>query len=243
MPIRVNNMSKTYKQGLKNHQKAVDNLSLAVKEGEIFGFLGPNGAGKSTVIKVLMHFLRPSTGTAQINGQPAGDPRARRFVGYLPENPYFYDHLTAEEILTFGGRAAQMNRKDIDCRIDELLERLKLSHAKKERLRSYSKGMVQRTGLGLALIHSPKICILDEPMSGLDPLGRRLVTDLIEEMRHNRQTVFFSSHILSDIERLCDRVGILNHGRLLYCGRMEEFVPNPGGLEQSFIQLIEKDGA
>jgi ABC-2 type transport system ATP-binding protein len=143
--------------------------------------------------------------------------------------------------LTFGGRAAYMDKKTIKYRIDELLERLKLSHAKKERLRSYSKGMVQRTGLGLALIHKPRICILDEPMSGLDPIGRRLVTELIEEMRDNGQTVFFSSHILSDIERLCDRVGILNHGRLLYCGGMKEFIPSHGGLEQSFIELIKKD--
>lgn len=241
MPIRIDNMTKTYKKGRKKYKTAVDNLSLAVQEGEVFGFLGPNGAGKSTVIKVLMNFIRPSSGMAEINGEPASDPHVRRFIGYLPENPYFYDHLTAEEILTFGGRAAQMSRKDIQHRIDHLLDRLKLSHAKKERLRSYSKGMVQRTGLGLALIHSPKICILDEPMSGLDPLGRRLVIDLIKEMRHHGQTVFFSSHILSDIERLCDRVGILNHGRLLYCGNMNDFVPEPGGLEQSFIELIEKD--
>jgi ABC-2 type transport system ATP-binding protein len=241
MPIRVVDISKTYKKGRKKYKLAVDNLNLAVQEGEVFGFLGPNGAGKSTVIKILMNFIRPSTGSAQINGAPASDPAVRRFIGYLPENPYFYDHLTAEEILTFGGLAAQMDRKDIQYRIDGLLERLKLSHAKKERLRSYSKGMVQRTGLGLALIHNPKICILDEPMSGLDPIGRRLVADLIAEMRQNGQTVFFSSHILSDIERLCDRVGILNHGRLLYCGSMNDFVPNSGGLEQSFIQLIEKD--
>jgi ABC-2 type transport system ATP-binding protein len=241
MPIRVVDMSKTYKKGRKKLKLAVDNLSLAVQDGEVFGFLGPNGAGKSTVIKILMNFIRPSTGSAQINGEPASDPAVRRFIGYLPENPYFYDHLTAEEILTFGGLSAQMDRKDIKYRIDELLERLKLSHAKKERLRSYSKGMVQRTGLGLALIHNPKICILDEPMSGLDPIGRHLVADLIAEMRQNGQTVFFSSHILSDIERLCDRVGILNHGRLLYCGSMNDFVPKSGGLEQSFIQLIEKD--
>lgn len=241
MPILAANLSKTYKKGRRKFKKAVDGLDLEVNDGEVFGFLGPNGAGKSTVIKILMNFIRPSTGTALINGKPASDPRVRRFVGYLPENPYFYDHLTAEEIWTFGGRAARMGQKDIKYRIDELLERLKLSHAKKERLRSYSKGMVQRAGLGLALVHNPKICILDEPMSGLDPLGRRLVTDLIEEMRHNGQTVFFSSHILSDIERLCDRVGILNHGRLLYCGGMAPLVPQSGGLEGAFIKLIEED--
>lgn len=241
MPIRIAQISKIYKKGRKKKKLAVDNLSLEVREGEVFGFLGPNGAGKSTVIKILMNFIRPSKGYARINGHPASDPQVRRFIGYLPENPYFYEHLTAEEILIFGGKAARMEHQDIVARIDVLLERLKLSHVRKDRLRSYSKGMVQRTGLGLALIHNPKICILDEPMSGLDPLGRRLVADLIEEMRHNGQTVFFSSHILSDIERLCDRVGILNRGRLLYCGSIKEFVQNPGGLEQSFINLIEND--
>jgi ABC-2 type transport system ATP-binding protein len=243
MTIRISNLSKRYKKRINASKLAVEHLTLEIRDGEVFGFLGPNGAGKSTVIKILMNFIRPSTGTATIDGHAVSDPQVRRFIGYLPENPYFYDHLTAEEILTFGGRAAQMSDRDIQYRIDELLERLKLSHAKKERLRSYSKGMVQRTGLGLALIHKPKICILDEPMSGLDPLGRRLVADLIEEMRLNGQTVFFSSHILSDIERLCDRVGVLNSGRLLYCGEMDDFVPHPGGLEQAFIQLIEKDEA
>lgn len=241
MTIQISNLSKHFKKGLNSTVFAVKDLTLNIQEGEVFGFLGPNGAGKSTVIKILMSFIRPSTGTAKINGQVVSDPKVRRFVGYLPENPYFYDHLTAEEILTFGGKAAQMAKKKIEYRIDELLERLKLAHAKKERLRSYSKGMVQRTGLALALIHSPKICILDEPMSGLDPLGRRLVTDLIMEMRSNGQTVFFSSHILSDIERLCDRAGVLSRGKLLFCGRMSELAGEPGGLEQSFIQLVEQD--
>jgi ABC-2 type transport system ATP-binding protein len=241
MMIQILNLYKRYKKRLNTTKFALEDLTLGIKSGEVFGFLGPNGAGKSTLIKILMNFIRPTAGSAQIDGHVVSDHRVRCNVGYLPENPYFYDHLTAEEILTFGGKAAKMGQKDIRYRIDHLLERLKLSHAKKERIRSYSKGMVQRTGLGLALIHNPKLCILDEPMSGLDPIGRRLVADLIEEMRYNGQTVFFSSHILSDIERLCDRVGILNHGRLLYCGGMKEFVIYPEGLEQSFIKLIEKD--
>lgn len=219
----------------------MDNLTLQIQSGEVFGFLGPNGAGKSTVIKILMHFIRPSAGTALIKDIPVEDPLARRSIGYLPENPYFYDHLTAEEILMFGGRAARMEKDLIRERIDQLLLRLKLYHVKRQRLRTYSKGMMQRIGLALALIHDPEVCILDEPMSGLDPLGRRLVADLILDMRREGKTVFFSSHILSDVEKLCDRVGILNRGRLLYCGTVEDLLAETEGLERAFIKMIEKD--
>jgi len=241
MLIRIADLSKMYKKGLKNRKPAVSHLSLEVRKGEIFGFLGPNGAGKSTVIKILMNFIRPTSGSAFIDSLPVDDPLARRAVGYLPENPFFYDHLTAEEILSFGGQAARMSKAHTGERIDALLAQLKLSRVKKQALRTYSKGMVQRIGLALALVHNPRICILDEPMSGLDPLGRRLVADLILEMRQNGQTVFFSSHILSDIEKLCDRVGILNRGRLLYCGSVDALLDEAGGLEQAFIQRIEKD--
>lgn len=241
MIIEIENLTKQYRKGLRTGKPAVEDLSLQIKEGEVFGFLGPNGAGKSTVIKILMNFINPSSGSAMIKGRPVSNPGTRRAVGYLPENPYFYDHLTAEEILIFGGRAANMQHKEIAQGIDELLERLKLSHAKKQRLRTYSKGMVQRTGLALALIHNPKICVLDEPMSGLDPLGRRLVADLIKDMQANGQTVFFSSHILSDIEKVCDRVGILNRGRLIYCGGLQDLCANNGGLEAAFVELIEMD--
>ncbi len=241
MSIKIENLTKWYRKGLRTRKPAVDDLTLQIKNGEVFGFLGPNGAGKSTVIKILLDFIRATSGTAVINGQPVSDPSVRRKVGYLPENPFFYDHLTAEEILTFGGKAAHMDQKRIVERIDELLERLKLSHVKKQRLRTFSKGMVQRTGLALALIHDPQTCILDEPMSGLDPLGRKLVTDLIIGMQKNGQTVFFSSHILSDIERVCDRVGILNRGRLLYCGDIKDLQSANKGLEEIFVQLIEKD--
>jgi ABC-2 type transport system ATP-binding protein len=241
MTIEISQLTKIYRNALRNAKPAVDALDLKVEKGEVFGFLGPNGAGKSTVIKILMDFIRPSSGTAKINGIPAGDPDGRRAVGYLPENPFFYDHLTAQEVLSFGGKANRMEKQLISQRTDELLERLKLSHANKQRLRTYSKGMVQRTGLALALIHNPEICILDEPMSGLDPLGRRLVADLIVDMRNNGQTVFFSSHILSDIERVCDRVGILNRGRLLFSGNLKKNLSENEGLEDFFVRLIEKD--
>lgn len=241
MTIQINNLTKTYRKGFQTGKPAVDSLTLSVQEGEVFGILGPNGAGKSTVIKILMNFIRPSDGTVEMNGYSVSEPQARRSVGYLPENPLFYDHLTAEEIMQFGGRAARMKEIEIRNRMESLFGLFKLSHVKRQRLRTYSKGMVQRTGLALALIHDPKICILDEPMSGLDAFGRRLVTDLIEEMRHNGRTVFLASHSLRNIESVCDRVGVLNHGRLLFCGGTKEFVAGSGALEQSFIQLIEKD--
>ncbi|KJS28484.1 MAG: hypothetical protein VR64_24175 [Desulfatitalea sp. BRH_c12] len=241
MLIRVENLSKTYKKGIKNRNPAVDKLNLQIENGEVFGFLGPNGAGKSTVIKILMNFIRPSSGSVFIDSLPVDDPLTRVAIGYLPENPFFYDHLTAQEILSFGGHAARMKKVNIPDRIERLLSQLKLSQVKNQPLRTYSKGMVQRIGLALALVHNPKILILDEPMSGLDPLGRRLVADLILDMRRNGQTVFFSSHILSDIEKLCDRVGIINRGRLLYCGPVGEIVNEAGGLEQAFIQRIEND--
>jgi ABC-2 type transport system ATP-binding protein len=240
MTIQITELSKYYRKN-GTGKPAVDGLNLRITNGEVFGFLGPNGAGKSTVIKILMNFIRPSDGTATINNIPVGNPHARRNVGYLPENPYFYDHLTAEEILRFGGLAAEMGEWLVRKRIDELLDRLKLSHVKRQRIRTYSKGMVQRIGLALALIHDPEVCILDEPMSGLDPLGRRLVSDLILDMSRDGKTVFFSSHILSDIEKLCDRVGILNRGRLIYSGTVDELFSNGGGLEQSFIRYVEKD--
>ncbi len=241
MTIEIAKLTKRYKKSPKSQILAVEDLTLNIQRGEVFGFLGPNGAGKSTVIKILMNFIQATSGSAAIKGHPVNDPRARQDIGYLPENPFFYDHLTAEEILTFGGSAAGMHKKEIAERIDLLLERLKLSHVKRQRLRTYSKGMVQRTGLALALIHNPEICILDEPMSGLDPLGRRLVAELIMDLRRNGQTVFFSSHILSDIEKLCDRVGIMNRGRLLYCGGLKELMPEHGGLEQAFVQMVEQD--
>ena len=239
MPIRIANLSKHYKKGLKVKKLAVDNLNLEIKKGEVFGFLGPNGAGKSTVIKILLDFIRPDSGAVTIKELPVNEPMARKYIGYLPENPFFYDHLTAEETLKFGGKAAGMKQGTLKDRIDQLLTRLKLSHVKKQPIRTYSKGMVQRIGLALALIHDPEICILDEPMSGLDPLGRRLVADLILDMRKMGKTVFFSSHILSDIESLCDRIGILNEGKLLFCGHLKDFVEESKGLEEAFIKLVE----
>lgn len=235
------NLIKTYKKNGVKATRAIDGLTLTINKGEAFGFLGPNGAGKSTVIKILMNFIRCDSGTLTINGETTEKPSARRCVGYLPEQPIFYDHLTAEEVLRFGGIVSGVSPEILNDRIDILLDRLLLTHAKKKTIRTYSKGMTQRTGLALAMVHDPDICILDEPMSGLDPMGRKLVADFILDMRTAGKTVFFSSHILSDVERLCDRVGVLNKGRLLFCGPIDEFKNLTGDIERSFVSMIEND--
>lgn len=238
--IKFCEVSKSFKKS-SMRQRALDALSLTVKEGEVFGFLGPNGAGKSTAIKILMHFIRADKGEILIKGIPIERPQVRQLIGYLPENPCFYDHLTAAELLKFVGATSGMTHGDIDERTDALLTDLKLAHVKHQPIRTYSKGMTQRIGLAMAMLHDPDIYILDEPMSGLDPLGRRLVADMIQAIRKSGKTIFFSSHILSDIERLCDRVGILNQGRLLYCGPMAGFTTGKENLEAAFVALIEQD--
>src|SRR3989304_9487859 len=200
--------------------KAVEDLSLDIHKGEVFGFLGPNGAGKSTTIKVLINLIYPDNGTCSINGKDVRERETRRHVGYLPENPFFYDYLTAEELLWFGGKASGMSSAAIKERTDQLLTKVNLQAARKRHLRTYSKGMVQRAGLALALVHDPEVVVLDEPMSGLDPIGRKLVGDLILELKSQGKTVFFSSHILADVERLCDRAGIIVGGKLRLVGKL-----------------------
>lgn len=236
--IVFNKITKKFRTGIRP-KTALKRFTLTVEPGEVFGFLGPNGAGKSTAIKLLLNFIRPDAGQLTIKGRPVQEPEVRRSIGYLSENPYFYDHLTAAELLRFGGRASGSDRATINKRTNELLTRLNLVNVKHQPVRTYSKGMTQRIGLALALIHDPEILILDEPMSGLDPLGRRLVADLILELHKAGKTVFFSSHIMSDIEQLCDRIGIIHKGALLFSGPLQEFVGKQGGLEKAFIDLID----
>jgi ABC-2 type transport system ATP-binding protein len=199
-------------------------LSLTVQPGEIYGFLGPNGAGKTTTLKILMGLMRPTSGKIEVLGQPAGDVAVRRRIGFLPESPYFYDYLTAEEFLSFYGYLAGLRRAEVVSRVSHLLDIVGLSEARTRQLRKFSKGMLQRVGLAQALIHDPELVILDEPMSGLDPLGRKQVRDLILGLRDQGKTVFFSSHIIPDVEMICDRVGIIVKGRLLAMGRIDELV-------------------
>ena len=221
---------------------ALKSLTLDVEEGEVFGFLGPNGAGKSTTIKLLLNLIRPTSGTLSIMGKDVSDKSARKLVGFLPENPYFYDHLSAKELLWFGGKSCGLDRTTIKERTEKLMEELELTHAMKRPLRSYSKGMVQRAGLALALIHDPKLLILDEPMSGLDPMGRRKVFDLILRLKDQGKTVFFSSHILHDIERLCDRAAIMINGELSRLLDVNKELGETDTLESVFMEEVNKSG-
>jgi len=222
-----------------NKVVALDDFSLQIEQGEVFGFLGPNGAGKSTALKMLLNFIYPDAGAVSLLGISVSDRQARALVGYLPENPYFYDYLTAEEILWFGGKASGLSKNKIHERSEMLLRRMGLLSASKRPLRSYSKGMVQRAGLALALIHDPDVVVLDEPMSGLDPIGRKLVGDLILELKSQGKTVFFSSHILTDVERFCDRAGIIVGGRLRLVGGLAELLSGEGTLEDIFMREVK----
>ncbi len=227
--IVIEGLTKTFRANWPGQPPAqvLNELSLSVKQGEIFGFLGPNGAGKTTTIKVLLGLITPSGGKAEVLGRPAGDVQARRRIGFLPEGPYFYDYLTAEEFLHFYGHLSGLLRVELGNRVTQLLELLGLTDARHRQLRKFSKGMLQRVGLAQALIHDPDLVILDEPMSGLDPIGRKQVRDVILGLRDKGKTVFFSSHILPDVEMICDRVGIVMKGKILATGRVEEIV-NPG---------------
>ena len=208
----------------KRRYRALDRLTLSVDAGEVFGFLGPNGAGKTTTLKLLMQLLFPTSGRAELLGRPVGDLGAKRRIGYLPEQPYFYDYLTAEELLSyhaglFGFRAADRRR-----RVAQLLDELGIEGERRLQLRKFSKGMLQRVGIAQALLNDPELVIFDEPMSGLDPLGRHEVRALILRLRDRGCTVFFSSHVLSDAEALCSRVAILAKGRLVTAGRLTDIL-------------------
>ncbi|MFC1779348.1 ABC transporter ATP-binding protein [Thermodesulfobacteriota bacterium] len=240
--IQIKKISKTYDPGLfKKKVKAVTDLSLTVQEGEVLGLIGPNGAGKSTTIRLVLGLSRPDRGTILFRGKPLSGIEVQRQVGYLPENPYLYDHLTLEELLTFGGRVSGLSRDTIRQRQDDLLSRLVLQGSRKRALRTFSKGMLQRAGLCFALLHDPDVVILDEPMSGLDPIGRKMVFDLVTEMKEQGKTIFFCSHILSDVERLCDRIGLLVGGRLVKVFEKREFVADAGRPVHLVVEGLSRD--
>lgn len=242
--IFLNDVTKSYRVG-RQRNIIVHNLTLAVEAGEVFGFLGPNGAGKSTVIKLLLNFIRPDHGRLFIQGRNVRDELFQSKVGYLPETPYFYEHLTGEEMLYFAGSASGITKKRIQLKIKQMLERLRLRHAAKQKIRTYSKGMKQRLGLACTIIHDPDVLILDEPMSGLDPLGRKLVADVMQDVHSKGKTIFFSSHILSDVENLCNRISILNKGKLLFCDTIEALKSTNemrnDSIESAFVSIIEQD--
>jgi ABC-2 type transport system ATP-binding protein len=222
--IEIFGLEKTYMVGFwrKRSKRALHPLHLTVEDGEVFGFLGPNGAGKTTTLKLLLGLVFPTAGTARILGKEWTDPEVKAQIGFLPEQPYFYDYLTAHELLDYYGQLSGVASKGRKQRIDEVLSRVGLTDVKGVQLRKFSKGMLQRVGIAQAILHDPKLLFLDEPMSGLDPLGRREVRDLMEQLRQEGKTIFFSTHILPDAESLCDRVAIIHQGELRSVGAVED---------------------
>jgi ABC-2 type transport system ATP-binding protein len=235
--LAVEGLSKSFRAGfwLNRVVSPLRGCTLEVFVGETFGLLGPNGAGKTTLLKVLLGIVRPSAGKATLLGHPLGDAAVRARLGYLPENPYFYEYLTGEETLRFVGKLFGLSEDVLARRIPGLLERVGLSReAARCPLRKYSKGMLQRIGLAQALINDPQLVFLDEPMSGLDPTGRRLIRETILQLRAEGKTVFFNSHILADVEVLCDRIGLLVQGQLVSCGTLEALL----GSEQTYRAAV-----
>ena len=229
--IEILGLSKTYSVGFwrKRRKHALRPLQLGVEEGEIFGFLGPNGAGKTTTLKLLMGLISPTSGSARILGKLWTDPLVKAQIGFLPEHPYFYDYLTARELLEYYAELSGVPAKERRNRIDAMLARVGLPDVGGVQLRKFSKGMLQRVGIAQAILHDPKVVFLDEPMSGLDPMGRREVRDLIEQLKKEGKTVFFSTHILSDAEALCDRVAIIHFGELRGVGAVADLTSGVHG--------------
>ena len=235
--IEILDLTKDYEVGFlkKRKVRALNQLNLEVRRGEIFGFLGPNGAGKTTTLKLLMRLIYPTQGSARILGHPIEDVSTRARIGYLPENPYFYDYLSGRELLEYTAALFGIPTEQAKIRSEELLSLVGLDSERANRqLRKYSKGMLQRIGIAQALVNDPEIVFMDEPMSGLDPIGRREVRDLLLRLRSQGKTVFFSSHILSDVEALCDRAAILSRGKLLRCGTVHELT----GAKDTAVEVV-----
>jgi ABC-2 type transport system ATP-binding protein len=234
--IEILGLEKVYQVGFwrKRPKRALYPLHLSIEQGEIFGFLGPNGAGKTTTLKMLMGLVFPTGGTARILDMELDDPRMKAQIGFLPEQPYFYDYLTARELLRYYGQLSGMESRQLGPRVNAVLEQVGLKDAANVQLRKFSKGMLQRAGIAQAILHDPKVVFLDEPMSGLDPMGRREVRNLIEQLKGDGKTVFFSTHILSDAEALCDRVAILNQGTLRGVGAVQELT---AGI-QALVEIV-----
>ena len=232
--IELKDLHKTFYAGFRRRRiDAVKGVSLAVQPGEIFGLIGPNGAGKTTTIKMMTGLIRPTKGQATLMGYDSRDRRCSKKLGYLPEISYYYECLTAAEILDFYARLYGIDGEERPKRVEAWIERVGLSHAKNKRLGQFSKGMLQRIGLAQALIGDPELVILDEPQSGLDPIGRRDVADIIREAQNKGKTVFFSSHILPDVERLCDRIGVIRNGQMEVVGSLNELLKN-----QQIVEVV-----
>lgn len=239
--IETFSLEKQYSAGFwrQRRKQALKPLTLTVEEGEVFGYLGPNGAGKTTTLRLLMGLVYPTAGSAHILGRELDDPWMKSQIGFLPEQPYFYDYLTATELLNYYAQLSGVPANERGKRVDQVLARVGLSDAAKTQLRKYSKGMLQRVGIAQAIVHDPKLVLLDEPMSGLDPIGRREVRDLIEELHHQGKTIFFSTHILSDAETLCDRVAILSNGELRNIGVVADLARQISGKVEITCQGLQ----
>jgi ABC-2 type transport system ATP-binding protein len=248
--IDVRDLKKTYRAPFSRRKvPALHGISFSVDEGEIFGFLGPNGAGKTTTIRILMGLIAPSGGRATLFGHDIPSRRARARLGFLPESPYFYDYLTVAELLDLAGRLFGMSAADRRARAEELIATVGLEHARRTPMKKYSKGMLQRAGIAQALMNDPDLVVLDEPMSGLDPVGRKEVRDIILSLRDRGKTVFFSSHILADVETICDRVAIVVRGEVHDVGRLSELVQDTSlgtdvvlridGVDESALEALE----
>ncbi len=248
--IEVRELKKVFKSDLfKRRVEALKSISFHVEEGEVFGFVGHNGAGKTTTIKTICGLIFPDSGSVEIFGVDFRNPASRKPMGFLPEHPYFYDYLTAREALMFYGGLSGMSEDELNKRIPEVLSVVHLDFAENRRLRTFSKGMLQRLGMAQALIHDPKLLILDEPMSGLDPIGRKLMRDIIIAQKEKGKTVFFSSHVLSDVEEISDRVGIIIRGEIRAIGEIHELLGPPEyfefglkNLDATLRERLEKFG-
>ena len=225
MTIICSRIYKTFKSGLgKKEVHAVSDVSFEMERGKTVGIVGPNGAGKSTLLKMFMGFIFPSSGTISLFGKSPEEPDSRKKMGYLPENPCFYEHLSAVELMQFCMKVAGFSKKDSEKQILKLLKLMNIEHAGNRKIRNYSKGMVQRAGICFALIHNPEFIILDEPMNGLDPVGRKLLVDLILDLKREGKTILFCSHILNDVERLCDSVAVMHKGKLKNIFQQSDFM-------------------
>ncbi len=223
--LKITNLVKDYKTGFSGKKtRVLKDVSFDVHKGEVFGFVGPNGAGKTTTFKSILGFVTPTEGKIELMGKEHSSSEVKSRIGYLPENPYFYDYLTGEELLFYMGELHGLKRKHLREKVDELLLKVRMEHAKKVQMRKYSKGMMQRIGIAQALINDPEFIILDEPMSGLDPIGRREIKDLILEEKRSGKTILLSSHMLSDVEALCDRVGIIMGGAVIKTGKIGDLL-------------------
>lgn len=231
--IEIKNLSKTY-----NNQAVVDGLSLVIPGGSIFGFLGPNGAGKTTTIKMLVGINRPDSGSIMIRGESPLDPRSHEKIGFMPEEPHFYDQLTGFEFLEFANSLFEGKPRPT-IELEAILKRTGIYDARNKKIKNYSKGMKQRLGFGQALINNPEYIFLDEPLDGLDPIGRMEIKTILEELKKEGRTIFFNSHILSDVETICDQIGVIHKGLLIYSGPVEEFKGDLS-LEEKFVKTIKE---